>query len=353
MLFGEDHTETVAQSRRLISHLEGEMAMLESRGPESVQVGDAHEMLVVGRLFLVRAILLRQIVILDLKYLKTDCVLQVGSTLRTRTRSFIHSTEWLTIPWLIIPKNARDRLVDITIEVAGLVEDIDMISAAKNSNSNNNNNNSQYHKMRHDTIQTCFQLDARLQDWFLSDAPWVEFFDPSTGGGGLRESWDPDDYARADMMQIYWSTCLLLYELMHLITPTTTTTTTKTTDVNDIDDNNELTTPPLLARCDPTWYLRQIGLTLPMIWSRGAGILTATRGTFPMGMALYVLHSRPYTDPDLVAMFAELRARPDVRATLGGPFMDSLVAELVPRQAAVIRQLSSLGAEERGREMLQ
>ena len=58
-----------------------------------------------------------------------------------------------------------------------------------------------------------------------------------------------------------------------------------------------------------------------------------------MGMALYVLHSRPYTDPELVDMFAELRARPEVRATVG-PFVNTLVAELVPRQAAVIKQLS-------------
>ncbi|KAH7018202.1 uncharacterized protein B0I36DRAFT_335488 [Microdochium trichocladiopsis] len=283
IMFGEDHAEIVAQSRKLISHIEGEIAMLEARGPASLQTGDAHEMLVVGRLFL------------------------LVSNIRTRKRSFLHSPEWMSVPWLVIPKNPRDRLVDIMFEVAGLLEDIDSLQAAASNGDKN------YETLRLDIADACWQLDERLQRWSAEDAPVVSFYDSA---GSFREAWDPDDYARADMVQVYWSACLLLYELMGMV----------------VDDPQSLP-----ARCDPLVYLRKIGETLPVIWTAGAGIIATARGTFPMGVALYVLYSHPYTDPEIIGMFARLRARPDVQATLG-PFMDSLVAELVTQKAPRLQQ---------------
>ncbi|KXJ89531.1 hypothetical protein Micbo1qcDRAFT_206463 [Microdochium bolleyi] len=294
IMFGEDHADAVAQGRKLISHMDGEAALLESRGPASLQSGAAHEMLVVGRQYL------------------------IVNQFKTRKRSFLHSPEWQTVPWQLIPKNSRDRVVDITLDLVGLFEDVDLLDAAARRG------DPSHRSLRLDLVDTCWQLDERLQRWHAEDAPVLDFFDRS---GKLRDHWTADDYVQADLIFTYWTACLLLYEIMAPLLDTPTPFD---------DDEAAPQAPALPTRCDPVLYLRRLGRTLPILLQPSAGLIAIARGSYHLGVALYVLYTHPYTDRlELMDLYARLLTPSGDGAPSLAPFVKSLMAELVPGARAV------------------
>ncbi|KAF5536397.1 c6 zinc finger domain-containing protein [Fusarium mexicanum] len=161
-----------------LRHSTGQKAIILANGPESYVEGHAHRLFVDGRLHLI--------------YLE----------IHNRTRSPFNSPEWKSIPWSKISKSPKDELVDILLEIPGLLEDLGL----------------HLNDQTQEQLQTrCRICDTQLRRWSTSSGEAsVSFADRliSTNTSQVSNP-SPEDFAMAHLSMIYWATCSMLYQIMH------------------------------------------------------------------------------------------------------------------------------------------
>ncbi|QGI82560.1 hypothetical protein CEK25_009289 [Fusarium fujikuroi] len=165
-----------------LRHSAGQKAIILARGPESYKNGLAHQLFVDGRLHL------------------------IYPEIHERKRSVFNTPGWKSIPWSTLPKNPKDELVDILLEIPGLLEDLERKPAHETQQG------SLYAQLQ----ERCRICDGSLRNWSTSSGQAsVSFAEglisiPATQVSSLSS----EDFAMAHLGMIYWATCSLLYRVM-------------------------------------------------------------------------------------------------------------------------------------------
>ncbi|KAK4107928.1 hypothetical protein N656DRAFT_784690 [Canariomyces notabilis] len=223
---GHNSLDLLAQAENWRKHIQGELALIMSRPPETYASGYLHQLWVDGRLHL------------------ASCFLQM------RKRAPMSDRDWMTIPWQTIPKTPKDLLVDILIATTGLLEDYDILGAQKDPNL--------YEALRQELVQTCWRLDAELALWVNT----AHFGDANRALEVLNAPFSIDVLAAAHIMSIYWCACIVTYSTLR-----------------------DLLSPSEIARLppytDPRTYFRSIADVVTVMLHPSSGIFGAQLTYFP------------------------------------------------------------------------
>lgn len=119
--------------------------------------------------------------------------------------------KWKTIPWTYHEKTSKDRLLDILIEVPGLLEQSDIVQSCTDSDMRNRYRQ----KLRYD----CSKYLMEFTDWMS------RFPQPEVSKEVDRESSTPVDLvdlASVHLKTLYWATGILLHSVIHKATDSDT-----------------------------------------------------------------------------------------------------------------------------------
>ena len=174
-----------------------------------------------------------------------------------RKKSMLSSPEWKTIPWCEKPKNSRDLLLDILIDMPGLLEDLDALNECPSSQ--------ERQRLRQELIGKCWMYDALLLDWANSICPSQQPFG-SSYQPPEDEIVSPQQLAHAHGLSLYWTTCLLLYSTLA-----------------SASGSSSILLP---ERTDPRVYIGSIAKVVPVLLRAGSGMYGQHIAALPLGVAL-------------------------------------------------------------------
>jgi len=121
-----------------------------------------------------------------------------------RQRCPLSTPDWKTIPFTHTPKTCKDALLDVFIDVPGLLENLDALRRTEDVASPSQ------HDQRVAMLRECWRLDRELLRWF-------DTYGPESQIEALRErafrNENPvlSDVVTAHIMGIYWAVCILVY----------------------------------------------------------------------------------------------------------------------------------------------
>lgn len=158
---------------------------------------------------------------------------------RLRKPSPFSSREWKTIPWSLIPKDPKNELLDILIDVPGLQENFDELRACHDDDIERKV------YLRQSVKKTCWLLDYQLRRWSgTSGLIPINFAESHVSNCGQEYSMpSSEDFAMAHAGLLYWTTCLIVYQVLGYI--------------------NRLEQRRLPGRMEPRQYCRKIMLLMP------------------------------------------------------------------------------------------
>ncbi|KAH7137893.1 hypothetical protein EDB81DRAFT_76298 [Dactylonectria macrodidyma] len=240
LCFGADEVDHPAQSQRWSAHIAGGMAIMASRKPFAYIRGHAHSVFVDSRLH------------------------QIINDIQLRRPSFLSEPAWKNIPWLEEPKDPKDVLLDVLVDIPGILGEFDSMQSCIDLK--------EREKRRGELYSRCLEYDKELQAWASNiGRPAMDFIVKKLAEGDLEnQTPTSEELSMAHLGIIHCITCILLYHVLH-----STTTTTKAS-----------TTP---ERMNPRAYCRRMARLLPLFLARNAGGFVISMVTFPVGMALSYL----------------------------------------------------------------
>jgi hypothetical protein len=219
---------------------------------------------------------------------------QILSAIRARKRSILSNMEWKAIPWSHIKKTPRDRLLDVLVEIPTLMEESDIL------NSYDEPGKKDHHRKK--LIGKCWFYDKQLREWYKKVSPDNVLRPFNTEESTLI---DPMDLASAYLMTLYWTTCILLYDVMHAI----------------VCPSTQL---PERASIKP--YCQKIFRTVPIFFHPAVGTYRTHLATFPLSLA--ILHLSAFEPEERILeqrFLEEYFQRPEGMAL--GNFLRSLELE--------------------------
>ncbi|KAH6849623.1 hypothetical protein B0I37DRAFT_427174 [Chaetomium sp. MPI-CAGE-AT-0009] len=137
LFVGSDHQSSIAtHSRNWERHVVGELALLQARGrrPSSMEMR-------------IPPLLTGACTTMSSKE-------YIVSKMRRR-RLFVHKPEWKTIPWTEVPKTRTDLLLDLLLDVPGVLQDYDRMVSYPDT--------AIRAKQRDALVARCWKLDEKLQ----------------------------------------------------------------------------------------------------------------------------------------------------------------------------------------------
>lgn len=165
--------------------------------------------------------------------------------------------EWKMIPWTEQPKTHKDLLLDILIDIPGLLEELDSMRDCSCTE--------RKHDLQKSVSRNCWLLDEQLRAWAEA---YHSFFESS----GV--SWPPSACITASVAQLNHAHCLSLYWVGCLI----------------IDSTLKFALGPeagaLPERTDPRVYMRNIAGVIPVLLRPSSGMHGQHIAVFPLGIAL-------------------------------------------------------------------
>ncbi|RNJ54870.1 hypothetical protein D7B24_009335 [Verticillium nonalfalfae] len=194
--------------------------------------------------------------------------------IKLRRRNFLSSPEWKTIPWTNAAKVPKDLLLDIFVDIPGLLEDLDALALCDDAASRP----LLYARL----VADCWRTDERLVSWFEEQSPRAhlealkerEYKEPT-----------PEDTAVAMSMSLYWTACLLTYSTLILVL---TSNPTSPLDITTLPERMNLNS-----------YCAAIADILEIFFQPSSGIFSVQLVPLPLGIALSYLAStlKPGTPP--------------------------------------------------------
>lgn len=227
-----------------LRHSDGQKAIILARGPARYVDGHAHRLFADSRLHL------------------------VYPEIHHRKRSVFNSPQWKTIPWSHVPKSPKDELVDILLEIPGLLEDFDCSVAHSHGQAPQEQTSS-----REQLRARCLLHDTQLRHWSTHSGATVLAFAEShlssldTPHEPASSPPSPDSFAIAHLAMIYYATCALLYDIMR-----------------QFSSGNAAS-----ERTDPWVYCRKILLTVPFFQRPAMGAIFINFVGFPVGVVVSFL----------------------------------------------------------------
>ncbi|KAH8897508.1 hypothetical protein GQ53DRAFT_888049 [Thozetella sp. PMI_491] len=163
-------------------HHAGELALFLARSPAAHVKSDAHHLFADER------------------------VEMALSALLSRKRLVLSNPEWKSVPWQEIPKDLKDVLVDVLVEMPGLLEDLDNTKSCAEPG--------KQAILQQRLIQRCWEHDRQLLHWFGlvcgGENPSKHPFPESTTRDAVTY------VAVVHGMSLFWTTCIILYDTLSL-----------------------------------------------------------------------------------------------------------------------------------------
>lgn len=172
-----------------------------------------------------------------------------------RKRSPLSDPKWKTVPWETTPKTPKDLVIDILIEVPGLLEDLDILKAQHDPSS--------YKILRHELIQKGWALESELAAWRST----VKIGNTAYSLNVLSTPFSMDLFAAAHIMCIYWCACIVTYSTLR--------------DVLSAPEAACL--PPHM---DPRIYFRRIAEAVTIMLHPSSGLYGVQATNFPTLLVL-------------------------------------------------------------------
>ncbi|KAH6995929.1 hypothetical protein BKA56DRAFT_539231 [Ilyonectria sp. MPI-CAGE-AT-0026] len=242
LCFGADEADHSAQSQRWSAHTSGDIALIVSREPLSYVRGNSHRVFADGRLH------------------------QIINDIQLRRPSFLSQPAWKEIPWIELPKDPKDVLLDILVDIPGVFAEFDTMELCIDAN--------EREKQRTELSSRCWAYDKKLQAWESGiGRPIMHLIAMKLAEGNLEDQTPSnEELSMAHLGIIYWVTCILLYPVLLSVTAAA-----ETTIISD--------------RMNPRVYCRKMARLLPYFLVRNAGGFVINMLTFPVGMALAYLRT--------------------------------------------------------------
>lgn len=185
-----------------------------------------------------------------------------------RQRCRLSDPVWKSAPWAILPKTPKDKLLDIMVDIPGLMEDSHHLEEEADPSSNDPD-------LRIKVLEECWRIDGELTSWEEDLAPRHALAELRARG---YENPTADDVAVAQSMTLYWTACLLTYSSLR-----------KT--LLSGPSSSPGATAALPDRTDPMIHCAAIADIVEIFFQPSAGMFGWHAAPFPMGAALMVLGS--------------------------------------------------------------
>ncbi|KAJ9616958.1 hypothetical protein H2200_000678 [Cladophialophora chaetospira] len=244
---------TSASGDRWFRHTSGEEAIILSTGPEHYVKGHAHRLFIDTRLHLAP---------------------KIYPHVRNRTRSPFSTYEWKTVPWTLHPKDPKNELLDILIEIPAVLEDLEELLHCPEDDTD------RQISLHESLEERCWILDSQLQQWSVtSGSPTISFVE-SLISKEYGDASTPSslEFAMAHLGLLYWTTCLLLYQNLCRLSTCTPT--------------------ELPESVEPRQYVRKMLRLMPYFHRRDMGEFIINITTFPaINIARFLDRNDPPDNP--------------------------------------------------------
>ena len=226
----------------------------------------------------------------------------LGEFLR-RKRSGLSAPEWKTAPWSEIPKTPKDALMDIMVDLPGLMEQFDTMNTCVDP------------QLQLQLIQQlydqCWAHHVELQNWATTvGKPSVTFAESLTRTDNL-EYQNPStmEFALAGLGTLYWTACAILY------------------DTHQRTAIHLQALPPAMS---PRRYIHKVAQVVPYFKAPGIGHFYQSMVAVPVGLCLHVLYGlEPLDQPSqerlLLARAFSSRLGKDLERFLDGALRQSKI----------------------------
>lgn len=215
-----------------------------------------------------------------------------------RKKLALSTPEWKSIPWREIPKNLKDVLVDVLVDMPGIVEDFDTMRCCADA--------SRQAALRRELVRKCWELDGQLMHWFGSVC---RLGDPAEHG--LTEAAARDlvtHVARMHAMALFWTICLVLYSILRVASGPQA---------------------GLPKRMDPLLYARRLVEVIPILLEPSAGLYGQQSAVLPLEVALQYTVTIGSLSQEIEELVEMLRT---IKHGLGGA-LSRTISEVPPDEA--------------------
>ncbi|RFU80955.1 hypothetical protein TARUN_1240 [Trichoderma arundinaceum] len=189
LFFGPDGDPGLAGWQR---HSEGQLAMFLARGPDSFISGASHQLFVDSRI---------NIILL---------------AIRQRCASPFSSNEWKTIPWTIVEKSTKDKLIDVMSSLPNILAMVDslamMDSQATIGFLEETDSRVTAEQLRENILQKCRDVIVVLNRWQTHVD--LSIYDYTVAGLPLPTPQADSEFSLLHLSCVYWSICLMLSGIM-------------------------------------------------------------------------------------------------------------------------------------------
>ncbi|CAG9975273.1 unnamed protein product [Clonostachys byssicola] len=246
--FGSDGDGSAAQYQRLMAHINGTMAYLLTKGPDTFSEGYAHQLFSEFRLS------------------------QVVAGLHAHKASPLASHEWKTIPWSEIPKTPRDTLLDIMLEFPGLFEESDRIKVMSDGDE-------QLAHAQWLLREKCYRLHEDLQAWAGRDGKKALELELVNGEetDTASSTTSSEEFAMGHLLMLHHASRIILYDALRSHT------------------GSHVEAIP--GYVDPRLYCRRMGNFIPFFLVPNAGSVFLDMTILPITVALEYLSRNEKIEP--------------------------------------------------------
>jgi hypothetical protein len=266
MLFGAD-PGSYSQAKSWLSHSEGELAMLLSRGPEAFSNDDAAHLLFTNSRYRLLA-----------------------PAIRGRKPTILNNNEWKTLPWKGRTKTSDDILIDIFCEIPEFLASIDKLTF-------NNLSEQEREGLQVQTVAQCWTSHFQLQAWVDAEANAI--YTPE-----FADSTSPITFPNINVACLtlrYWLTALLLYSSLDIVSGIDPTT------------DNALSHPD---RPHPRPFARNIVRSVDYFFHEEFGITGFTAIWMPLGNSLFYMSRNRPADIVYIKMLMQSWNSPNLPSTM-------------------------------------
>ncbi|KAK3300095.1 uncharacterized protein B0H64DRAFT_7105 [Chaetomium fimeti] len=202
------------------------------------------------------------------------------SAILQRKRLVLGAPEWKSVPWQRIPKDFKDILVDVLVDMPGLVEDLDSMGLCADA--------SRRAALQVEVEQKCWEHDRQLLVWLRMLSQMAV---PSKQP--CREPRAEDlvvHIAQVHGMSLFWTTSLVLYSILRLVSGAG---------------------EGLPARTDPMHYARNLATSLGILLQPNAGLYGQQSAALPLEIALQYTRGISTPSPESGALLETLQRLKD------------------------------------------
>jgi hypothetical protein len=268
ILYGANEDEVISQqARNWMSHAQGEIALILSRGPEAFTTDTAHLMFTLARYNSVSQKLNHLYLLLLIQH-------QAITGIRSRKPVIFNQEQWKTIPWRGRVKPASDTIIDILLELPDILSELDNLDHMSLDDE-------RFDPLRLKVTAECWAVHCNLNAWFAKNSQDVYLPDIEA-----PIPLDFPNFSVASLSVRYWTAATILYQCLDRALRFS---------VND-------TLPPYLNRPHGRPFARLIVRAIRWMFRKDNGVTGPSAVSFPLGVALMYLRQSEVPDPEYMEM---------------------------------------------------